>query len=90
MVCTKCLRIRYNRRMTETTYRTRASEVGQPLIDSIRTMYGDKEIEIIVIEQEDETDFLLKSPANREQLLRAVDDIKHGRNLITPDQEQFR
>lgn len=76
--------------MTETTYRTRANEVGQSLIDSIRTMYGDKEIEIIVIEQEDETDFLLKSPANREQLLRAVEDIKNGRNLITPDQEQFR
>ena len=53
-------------------------------------MYGDKEIEIIVIEQEDETDFLLKSPANREQLLRAVEDIKNGRNLVVPDQEQFR
>ncbi len=76
--------------MTETTYRTRANEVGQPLIDSIRTMYGEKEIEIIVIEQEDETDFLLKSPENREQLLRSVEDIKNGRNLVTPDQEQFR
>ncbi len=76
--------------MTETTYRTRANEVGQALIDSIKKMYGDKEIEIIVIEQEDETDFLLKSPANREQLLQAVEDIRNGRNLVTPDQEQFR
>jgi len=76
--------------MTETTYRTRASEVGQPLIDSIRTLYGDKEIEIIVSEHQDQTDFLLRSQENRKHLLEAVDDIRNGRNLVVSDQEQFR
>ena len=31
---------------------------------------------------EDETEFLLRSPANREQLLQAVDNIEKERNLI--------
>ncbi|MDR0599192.1 MAG: hypothetical protein LBG84_03800 [Treponema sp.] len=33
--------------------------------------------------QEDETEYLLRSPANRERLMQAVDDTENGRNLIT-------
>jgi hypothetical protein len=33
----------------------------------------------------DETEYLLASPANRERLLKAVDDVETGRNLITFD-----
>ncbi|GAB6391860.1 MAG: hypothetical protein MdMp014T_1233 [Treponematales bacterium] len=33
----------------------------------------------------DETEYLLASPANRERLLKAVDDIETGRNLVTFD-----
>ena len=38
----------------------------------------------------DETDYLLSSPANREHLLRAAEDISAGRNLVEPDQTMFR
>ena len=38
----------------------------------------------------DETDYLLSSPANREHLLRVVDDVKAGRNIVVPDQTMFR
>ncbi len=79
----------YNRRMTETIYRTRANEVGQQLIDSIKSLYGEKEIEITVTEQEDETEYLLKSPANREFLLQAKERIESGIGLVTPNKEQF-
>jgi hypothetical protein len=35
--------------------------------------------------ERDETEYLLASAANRERLLKAVDDIETGRNLITFD-----
>ena len=33
----------------------------------------------------DETDYLLSSPANREHLLQAVEDLAAGRNMVAPD-----
>ena len=39
---------------------------------------------------EDETDYLLSSPANHEHLLRVVADIRAGRNIVSPDQTMFR
>ena len=38
----------------------------------------------------DETEYLLRSPANREKLLAAVADVEAGRNVIEPDQTPFR
>ena len=38
----------------------------------------------------DETDYLLSSPANREHLLRVVEDVNAGRNIVVPDQTMFR
>jgi len=36
---------------------------------------------------EDETAYLLRSPANRERLLKAIDNVAHGRDLevVDPD-----
>ena len=39
---------------------------------------------------EDETDYLLGSPANREHLLRVAGDLTAGRNIVEPDQMLFR
>lgn len=39
---------------------------------------------------EDETDYLLSSPANREHLLRVAGDLAAGRNVVDPDQTMFR
>ena len=38
----------------------------------------------------DETEYLLSSPANRDHLLRAVEDLAAGRNIVVPDQAMFR
>ena len=38
----------------------------------------------------DETEYLLSSPANRDHLLSAVEDIANGRNIVEPDQAMFR
>lgn len=66
----------------QTTYRLRADELSADLIKALKNTYHNREIEITVTEVYDETDYLLSSPANREHLLSAIDDIRNNRNLV--------
>ncbi len=73
----------------QTIYQLNADDLDLKIIESIKAQFTHKEIELVVFER-DETEYLQSSPANREALLRAIADVEAGRNLITPDQEQFR
>lgn len=65
------------------TYRLKASEIDKDFIKSLKEIFHDKEIEIIVQEvHEDETDYLLKNPANRDNLIKAVKSANDNLNLI--------
>ena len=70
-------------------YRINANELDGQFLESLKAAYKDKQVEIAVGEV-DETDYLLRSPANRERLLKAVEDVDHGLNIVVPDQAQFR
>ena len=70
-------------------YRANADELDNQFLESLKAAFKDKQVEIAVSEV-DETEYLLRSPANSERLLKAVDDVEHGRNLVVPDQAQFR
>ncbi len=72
-----------------TIYQVKADEFDPRFLDALKALFKDKEIEIAVYER-DETDYLLRSPANRERLLRAVADTEAPQNIITPEQEQFK
>jgi antitoxin YefM len=73
----------------QTIYQINADELDQKILDSIKVLFKDREIEIVVSER-DETAYLLRSPANRESLLNAVRDVEESRNIIVPNQEQFQ
>ncbi len=73
----------------QTIYQINADELDQTILESIKTLFKNKEIEIVVSER-DETAYLLRSPANREYLLRVIEDVEADRNVITPNQEQFQ
>lgn len=66
-------------------YKLRADELDQRFLDSLKSQFQDREIEIAVSEvadsTEDETAYLLRSPANRERLLRAIENVAKGRDL---------
>ena len=66
-----------------TTYSLNSRELGNSLIDSIRATYPEQIIEIQVREQ-DTTEYLLSSPANRQRLMEANENIEKG-NIITFD-----
>jgi antitoxin YefM len=70
-------------------YHVKADELDQSFLDALKAMFKDKEIEIAVYER-DETAYLLRSPANRERLLRAIADIESSQNIVAPEQEQFQ
>jgi antitoxin YefM len=72
-----------------TIYRLNADELDDKFIESLKSAFGHKQIEITVSEA-DETDYLLRSPANKEHLLKALADVEAGRNLVTPNQTPFQ
>ena len=72
-----------------TTYRLNADELDDRFVESLKAAFRHKEIEITVGEV-DETAYLLRSPANREHLLRAVEDLAAGQNIVVPDQQMFQ
>ena len=71
------------------TYRTRVDDLDQQFLDGLKKAFAHKEIEITVSEA-DETDYLLRSPPNRERLLRAVADIEKKQNVVVPEQQPFQ
>ena len=62
----------------EIIYRLNTRELENSLIDTIKTTYPDQDIEIMVRER-DETEYLLRSPANRKQLEESVKNIKQNK-----------
>jgi antitoxin YefM len=69
------------------TYRMNAAELDSRFLRALKAMFKDKDIEIVICEaaqrEEDETAYLLKSPVNRERLLKAIENVTHDRNLIS-------
>ena len=57
----------------EAIYRLNSSELGIEFVNAVKTAYPDQSIEITVRGQ-DETEYLLSSPANREHLLNAINE----------------
>ena len=72
-----------------TVYQVNADDLDDKIIDSIKAMFKNKEIEIVVSER-DETAYLLRYPANREHLLTAIDEVSQAQNLVTPPTESLQ
>ena len=64
------------------TYKLNADELSSDILKSIKSAYQHKEIEIIVQDIQDETEYLLSSDTNKEHLLKAVKEINNKENLV--------
>ena len=64
-----------------TIYRLNANELDEKFIQSLKALFKDKDIEIIVNEV-DETAYLLRSEANKDRLLKAVENVEKAENLV--------
>ena len=61
------------------TYILNTDELTPQFITALQKSYPKKRIEIFVQEVQDETEYLLNDP----QLLKAVEDIKNGKNMVS-------
>ncbi len=73
----------------ETVFKLKASELDNKFLNSLRTLFRSKEIEITIRDMPDETSFLLSDSKNREYLLRAVEAIQKNKNLVRFSGEEF-
>ena len=71
------------------THRLKADELTSDFLHGIKSVYRHREIEITIEEVEDETEYLLSSPANREQLLSAIQDLGKNENYIDVPLDSF-
>jgi antitoxin YefM len=65
----------------QSVYRLKANELDDRFLESLKTFWGDREIEIVISEA-DETAYLMATEANRRHLLKGIEDVKQRRNLV--------
>jgi antitoxin YefM len=73
----------------EAVFRLNTRELEASFITSLRDAYPDQNIEITVREQ-DETEYLCSSPANRERLETAIENVKQGKIISFDTLEQAK
>lgn len=64
-----------------TIYRLETDELDEAFLAALKTLYQGKKIEIIV-EELDETVYLLRTAANRQRLLQAIENAEDEKNLL--------
>ena len=65
------------------TYRLKADELSSDILNAIKSAFQHREIEITIHDIPDETDYLLGTTANKEHLLKAIDEIDNQENLVS-------
>ena len=56
----------------EAIYKLKANEINPNLMNTIKKLFGSKEITITIISETDETDYLTIDPANEKHLLENI------------------
>lgn len=69
--------------MIRANFTMKLNDLDAGLIEKLKSIFNDdKLIEINVLDDRDETEYLLSTPANRESILRSLDQLKR-RDIIS-------
>ena len=74
--------------MIQTTIKLHSSELNENLLIALQKLFADKTIRIDVTEMDD-TEYLNSSPANRDHLLRVMQEIEAGESLVSVDMDDY-
>ena len=64
-----------------TEYHISSNELDSRFIESVKSLYPNKNLSIIIEEELDETEYLLKHPANKAFLISSIKQAEDG-NVI--------
>ena len=71
----------------QTVYQLHRDELDENFLAALKTLFKDKQIQIVVSEM-DETTYLLGSEANRKQLMDAIQAVETGDSLVEYNLEE--
>jgi hypothetical protein len=74
----------------QSIYYLNTNEINNEFLNSLKTLFSGKNIQITVTEVPDETDYLLSNKANSKRLLKSVENINKGLGLKELDLEQLK
>lgn len=63
------------------SFTLRTEELNANFIETIKNLFADREIEIIVQDVQTDTDYLLKSPENRKHLLQSIANLENSQKI---------
>lgn len=63
------------------SFTLRTEELNANFIETIKSLFADREIEIIVQDVQTDTDYLLKSPENRKHLLQSIANLENSQKI---------
>jgi hypothetical protein len=71
-----------------TTFHINVNELDNNFLKGLKSLFRNKNVSIIVEEEQDETEYLLASEANRKMLEQSLKNVEEGK-LIEVDIEKF-
>ena len=71
-----------------TAFHVKASELDESFLKALRMIFKSKNISIIIEEEQDETEYLLSSPANRKALEKSLKNAQKGK-LVEVDIDKY-
>ena len=72
-----------------TIIKINSDDIDEKLINGIKSMFAHKDIEIIISEAMDDTQYLMSSETNQKELLEAIKRINKGESLVEVDINEF-
>ena len=73
-----------------TTFNINTTELDSKFLDSLKVLFPNKNIQLIVSEVDDDTEYLLSTQENKDRLLKSVNNIKNGCNLNEIDLDNLK
>lgn len=72
------------------TYYLKENELDEGFLQKLKTQFTNRKLTITVVEEMDETDYLLSSSANADRLLKAIANVKEKKELIDVDMNKLK
>lgn len=74
----------------QTTYQINTNELNINFLNSIKNLFGERELRIVISDSIDETEYLLSSEKNAARLIESIKNVEKNENIIELSFEQLR